>query len=73
MDELYKYNYMYLLSVSLLITPAVYAAIEKVETYAEVICIQTYKGDWDAKIATFRKQEMNKKYYNDIASLEINM
>ncbi len=59
-----------LFSVSLLMTPTVYAAIEKVETYAENICIQTYKGDWDGKDCDIQEVEDEQKYYDDIASLE---
>ena len=59
-----------LFSVSLLMTPAVYAAIEKVETYAQDICIQTYKGDWDGKDYDIQEAKDEQKYYDDIASLE---
>ena len=59
-----------LFSVSLLMTPTVYAAIEKVEKYAEDICIQTYKGDWDGKDCDIQEAEDEQKYYDDIASLE---
>jgi hypothetical protein len=59
-----------LFSVSLLMTPTVYAVIEKVEKYAEDICIQTYKGDWDGKDCDIQEAEDEQKYYDDIASLE---
>ena len=59
-----------LFSVSLLMTPTVYAAIEKVETYAENICIQTYQGDWDGKDCDIQEAKDEQKYYDDIASLE---
>ena len=59
-----------LFSVSLLMTPTVYAAIEKVETYAENICIQTYQGDWDVKDCDIQEAKDEQKYYDDIASLE---
>ena len=59
-----------LFSVLLLMTPTVYAAIEKVEKYAENICIQTYKGDWDGKDCDIQEAEDEQKYYDDIASLE---
>ena len=59
-----------LFSVSLLMIPTVYAAIEKVEKYAEDICIQTYKGDWDGKDCDIQEAEDEQKYYDNIASLE---
>jgi len=59
-----------LFSVSLLMTPTVYAAIEKVEKYAQDICIQTYKGDWDGKDCDIQEAEDEKRYYDDISSLE---
>ena len=59
-----------LFSISLFMTPTVYAAIEKVEKYAENICIQTYKGDWDGKDCDIQEAEDEQKYYDDIASLE---
>jgi hypothetical protein len=59
-----------LFSVSQLMTPTIYAAIEKVEKYAENICIQTYKGDWDGKDCDIQEAEDEQKYYDDIASLE---
>ena len=59
-----------LFSVLLLMAPTVYAAIEKVEKYAENICIQTYKGDWDGKDCDIQEAEDEQKYYDDIASLE---
>ena len=59
-----------LFSVSLLMIPTVYAAIEKVEKYAEDICIQTYKGDWDGKDCDIQEAEDERKYYDNIASLE---
>ena len=59
-----------LFSVSLIMTPTVYAAIEKVETYAENICIQTYQGDWDGKDCDIQEAKDEQKYYDDIASLE---
>ncbi len=59
-----------LFSVSLLMIPTVYAAIEKVEKYAEDICIQTYKGDWDGKDCDIQEAADEQKYYDNIASLE---
>ena len=59
-----------LFSISLFMTQTVYAAIEKVEKYAENICIQTYKGDWDGKDCDIQEAEDEQKYYDDIASLE---
>jgi hypothetical protein len=59
-----------LFSVSLLMIPTVYAVIEKVEKYAEDICIQTYKGDWDGKDCDIQEAEDEQKYYDNIASLE---
>jgi 3-dehydroquinate dehydratase len=59
-----------LFSVLLLMAPTVYAAIEKVEKYAENICIQTFKGDWDGKDCDIQEAEDEQKYYDDIASLE---
>ena len=59
-----------LFSVSLLMIPTVYAAIEKVEKYAEDICIQTYKGDWDGKDCDIQEATDEQKYYDNIASLE---
>ena len=59
-----------LFSVLLLMTPTVYAAIEKVEKYAENICIQTFKGDWDGKDCDIQEVEDEQKYYDNIASLE---
>jgi hypothetical protein len=59
-----------LFSISLFMTSTVYAAIEKVEKYAENICIQTYKGDWDGKDCDIQEAEDEQKYYDDIASLE---
>jgi hypothetical protein len=59
-----------LFSVPLLMIPTVYAVIEKVEKYAEDICIQTYKGDWDGKDCDIQEAEDEQKYYDDIASLE---
>jgi hypothetical protein len=56
--------------VSLVMTPTGYAAIEKVEKYAENICIQTYQGDWDGKDCDIQEAENEQKYYDDIASLE---
>ena len=58
-----------LFSLAMIMTP-VYAAIEKVEKYAEDICIQTYKGDWDGKDCDIQEAEDEQKYYDDIASLE---
>ena len=46
-----------LFSVLLLMAPTVYAAIEKVEKYAENICIQTFKGDWDGKDCDIQEVE----------------
>jgi hypothetical protein len=63
-------NMIILFSVLLLMTPTVYAAIEKVEKYAENICIQTYKGDWDGKDCDIQEAEDEQKYYDNIASLE---
>ena len=59
-----------LFSVSQLMTPTIYAAIEKIENYAAEICIQTYKGDWDGKDCDIQEAEDEQKYYDDIASLE---
>ncbi len=59
-----------LFSISLFITPTVYAAIEKVEKYAENICIQNYEGDWDGKDCDIQEVADEQKYYEDIASLE---
>ncbi len=59
-----------LFSVSQLMTPTIYAAIEKVENYAADICIQTYKGDWDGKDCDIQEAEDEQRYYDDIASLE---
>ena len=59
-----------LFSLAMIITPTVYATIEKVKKYAEDICIQTYKGDWDGKDCDIQEAEDEQKYYNDIASLE---
>ena len=59
-----------LFSVSQLITPTIYAAIEKVEKYAADICIQTYQGDWDGKDCDIQEAEDEQRYYDDIASLE---
>ena len=49
-----------LFSVSLLMTPTVYAAIEKVENYAKEICIMLIEVIGMAKIAIFKNQKMNK-------------
>ena len=57
-------------SFTMIMTPTVYAAIEKVEKYAEDICINTYKGDWDGKDCDIQEVEDEQKYYDDIASLE---
>ena len=57
-------------SLAMIMTPTVYAAIEKVDKYAEDICIQTYKGDWDGKDCDIQEAEDEQKYYDDIASLE---
>ena len=59
-----------LFSVSQLITPTIYAAIEKVEKYAADICIQTYQGDWDGKDCDIQEAEDEQRYYDDIANLE---
>ena len=59
-----------LFSVSQLMTPTIYAAIEKVENYAADICIQTYKGDWDGKDCDIQEAEDEQRYYDDITSLE---
>ena len=59
-----------LFSLAMIITPTVYATIEKVKKYAEGICIQTYKGDWDGKDCDIQEAEDEQKYYDDIASLE---
>jgi hypothetical protein len=59
-----------LFSLAMIMTPTVYAAIEKVETYAEDICLNTYKGDWDGKDCDIQEAEDEQKYYDDIASLE---
>ena len=57
-------------SLTMIMTPAAYAAIEKVETYAEDICIKTYNGDWDGKDCDIQEVEDEQNYYDDIASLE---
>ena len=57
-------------SLAMIMTPTVYAAIEKVEQYAKNICIQTYKGDWDGKDCDIQEAEDEQKYYDDIANLE---
>ena len=62
-----------LFSVSQLMTPTIYAAIEKVENYAADICIQTYKGDWDGKDCDIQEVEDEQRYYDDIASLEVSI
>lgn len=59
-----------LFSLAMIITPTVYATIEKVKKYAEDICIQTYKGDWDGKDCDIQEAKDEQKYYADIASLE---
>jgi hypothetical protein len=59
-----------LFSLAMIITPTVYATIEKVKKYAEDICIQTYKGDWDGKDCDIQEAKDEQKYYTDIASLE---
>ena len=59
-----------LFSVAQLMTPTIYAAIEKVENYAADICIQTYKGDWDGKDCDIQEAKDEQRYYDDIASLE---
>ena len=59
-----------LFSLAMIMTPTVYAAIEKVEKYAEDICINTYKGDWDGKDCDIQEADDEQKYYDDIASLE---
>jgi hypothetical protein len=59
-----------LFSLAMIITPTVYATIEKVKKYAEGICIQTYKGDWDGKDCDIQEAKDEQKYYADIASLE---
>ena len=59
-----------LFSLAMIMTPTVYAAIEKVEQYAKNICIQTYKGDWDGKDCDIQEAEDEQKYYEDIANLE---
>ena len=59
-----------LFSLAMIMTPTVYAAIEKVETYAENICINTYKSDRDGKDCDIQEAKDEQKYYNDVASLE---
>ena len=60
-----------LFSFAMIMTPiTVYAAIEKVETYTEDICISTYKGDWDGKDCDIQEVQDEQKYYDDITSLE---
>jgi hypothetical protein len=59
-----------LFSLAMIITPTGYATIEKVKKYAEDICIQTYKGDWDGKDCDIQEAKDEQKYYADIASLE---
>ena len=50
-----------LFSVSLLMTPTAYAAIEKVENYAKEICINTYRGDWDGKDCDIQESKDEQK------------
>ncbi|MGE0243266.1 MAG: hypothetical protein AB7F53_06975 [Nitrososphaeraceae archaeon] len=57
-------------SLAMTMTTTIYAAIEKVENYAEGICIQTYNGDWDGKDCDIQEAEDEQKYYDDIANLE---
>lgn len=59
-----------LFSISMVMSPTVYGAIEKVEKYAEDICIQTYKGDWDGNDCDIQEAEDEQKYYDEIANLE---
>ena len=49
-----------LFSVSQLITPTIYAAIEKVEKFAAIYAYRLIKVIGMAKIAIFKKQKMNK-------------
>ena len=56
--------------IAMISIPSVYAAIKKVEKYAEDICIHTYKGDWDGKDCDIQEAKDEQKYYDDIASLE---
>ena len=50
-----------LFSVSLLMTPTVYAAIEKVENYAKEICLNAYRGDWDGKDCDIQESKDEQK------------
>jgi len=50
-----------LFSVSLLMIPTVYAAIEKVENYAKEICINAYRGDWDGKDCDIQESKDEQK------------
>ena len=61
---------LFSLAIIIIPTPTVYATIEKVKKYAEDICIQTFKGDWDGKDCDIQEAKDEQKYYADIASLE---
>jgi len=61
---------LFSLAMIIIPTPTVYATIEKVKKYAEDICIQTFKGDWDGKDCDIQEAKDEQKYYADIASLE---
>jgi len=61
---------IFLFSLGIIMTPSIYPAIEKVEKYAEDICIHTYEGDWDGKDCDIQEAVDEQKYYDDIASLE---
>ena len=59
-----------ILSIAMTITTTIYAAIEKVDKFAEGICIETYNGDWDGKDCDIQEAEDELKYYDAIANLE---
>ena len=59
-----------ILSLAMNMTTTIYAAIEKVDKFAEDICIETYNGDWDGKDCDIQEAEDELKYYDDIANLE---
>ena len=59
-----------LFSLAIIMTPVAYAAIEKVETYAEDISINTDNSDWAGKDCDIQEVEDEQNYYDDIASLE---
>lgn len=61
---------VFLFSIGMIMTPSIYPAIEKVQKYAEDICIHTYEGDWDGKDCDIQEAVDEQKYYDQIASLE---